>query len=203
MCLSLVHLGPRCTTWQERNIVHLQKFLEELWDHQLFAKASKCEIAYKNIKFFGQQVTPARISPIKVKIKVVQEWDTSQDIKNVRTFLGFSNYYRWYVHQFAKVDHPRQSWQKRVWSGNGVRIKRKHSASSSRNCVRIQYYSTRPEASIYCGDKYFRGCNRGSVDARLGWRSTTPSIHEQSAEAIREALLNVWMWIGHLAYLFL
>ena len=66
----------------------------------------KCEIAYESIEFLGQQVTPARMSPTKVKIKAVQEWDTSQDVKDVRSFLGFANYYRQYVHHFAEVAHP-------------------------------------------------------------------------------------------------
>ena len=30
----------------------------------------------------------------------------AQDVKDVRFFLGFANYYRRYVHQFAKVAHP-------------------------------------------------------------------------------------------------
>ena len=69
-------------------------------------KASKCEIAYESIEFLGQQVTPTGMSPTEVKIKAVQEWDTPQDVKDVRSFLGFANYYWRYVHQFAKVAHP-------------------------------------------------------------------------------------------------
>ena len=34
------------------------------------------------------------------------EWDTNQDAKDVRSFLGFVNYYRRHVHQFAKVAYP-------------------------------------------------------------------------------------------------
>ena len=83
-----------------------RKVLQKLREHQLFAKASKCEIAYESIEFLGQQVTPARMSPTKVKIKAMWEWDTPQDVKDVRSFLGFANYYWRYVHQFAEVAHP-------------------------------------------------------------------------------------------------
>lgn len=31
--------------------VHMQKVLQKLIDHQLFAKASKCKITYKGINF--------------------------------------------------------------------------------------------------------------------------------------------------------
>ena len=37
----------------EDHVVHLQKVGQELQDHQLFAKASKCEIAYESIEFLG------------------------------------------------------------------------------------------------------------------------------------------------------
>ena len=55
----------------EDHIVHLRKVLQKLRDYQLFAKASKCEIAYESIEFLGQQVTPARMSPTEAKIKAV------------------------------------------------------------------------------------------------------------------------------------
>ena len=51
--------------------IHLRKVLQKLRDHQLYAKASKCEIAYKSIEFLGQQVTPAGMSPTKAKIRAV------------------------------------------------------------------------------------------------------------------------------------
>ena len=51
-------------------------------------------------------MTPAGMSPIEVKIKAMQEWDTPQDIKDVRSLLRFCNYYQQYVHQFVKVAHP-------------------------------------------------------------------------------------------------
>ena len=90
----------------EDHVVHLQKVLQKLREHQLFVKASKCKIAYESIEFLGQPVTPIGTSPTEVKIKAVREWNTPQAIKDVRSFLNFANYYRQYVHQFAKVAHP-------------------------------------------------------------------------------------------------
>ena len=78
--------------------VHLKKVLQKLQDHQLYTKASKCEIACRSIEFLGQQVTLATMSPTKAKIRAVQEWNTPRDVKDVRSFLGFANYYRWHIH---------------------------------------------------------------------------------------------------------
>ena len=70
------------------------------------SRGSLEQIAYKSIKFLGQQVTLAGMSPTEAKIKAVRAWDTPRDVKDVRSFLGFANYYRQYIHQFAKVAHP-------------------------------------------------------------------------------------------------
>ena len=46
------------------------------------------------------------MSPTEAKIRAMQEWDTLQDVKDVRSLLGFANYYQRYIHQFAEVAHP-------------------------------------------------------------------------------------------------
>ena len=48
--------------------IHLKKVIQKLRDHHLFAKASKCEIAYKSIEFLGQQMTLAGMSTTEDKI---------------------------------------------------------------------------------------------------------------------------------------
>ena len=44
--------------------------------------------------------------PTKQKMKAVREWKVPQNVKDVRAFLGFANYYRRYVHQFADTARP-------------------------------------------------------------------------------------------------
>ena len=38
----------------EDHAKHLRRVLQHLWDHKLYAKDSKCEIAYRTIEFLGQ-----------------------------------------------------------------------------------------------------------------------------------------------------
>ena len=90
----------------EDHAIHLNKVLQKLRDHQLHAKTSKCKIVYKSIEFLGQQVTPAGMSPTEAKLRAMWEWDTPRDVNDVRSSLGFANYYRRYIHQFIEVAHP-------------------------------------------------------------------------------------------------
>ena len=85
---------------------HLRAVLAKLREYKLYAKASKCQFAVKEIEFLGQKVTPRGMSPMDEKIRAVREWERPADVKDVRSFLGFANYYRRYVHKFAEIAAP-------------------------------------------------------------------------------------------------
>ena len=43
------------------------------------------------------------MTPIEAKLKAVQDWATPKDVKGVRSFLGFANYYRQFVQNFVAI----------------------------------------------------------------------------------------------------
>ena len=46
------------------------------------------------------------MTPTEAKLKAIQDWATPEDIKCVRSFLGFVNYYRRFVQNFATIMDP-------------------------------------------------------------------------------------------------
>ena len=80
--------------------------LRKLKEHQLFVKANKCEILKTSVEFLGQQICRGGMTPTEAKLKAVQDWATPQDVKGVRSFLGFVNYYRCFVKDFAAIADP-------------------------------------------------------------------------------------------------
>ena len=76
---------------------HLRKVLGKLQEHKLFSKASKCEMLKTSVEFLGQQISRGGMTPTKATLKAVQDWATPKDVKGVRSFLGFANYYRRFV----------------------------------------------------------------------------------------------------------
>ena len=72
---------------------HVRKILGKLREHQLFAKSNKCEILKISVEFLCQQICRGGMTPTEAKLKAVQDWATSQDVKGVQSFLGFANYY--------------------------------------------------------------------------------------------------------------
>ena len=40
------------------------------------------------------------------KIQAIQEWPTPQKVKDVQSFLGFANFYRRFIKNFANIAKP-------------------------------------------------------------------------------------------------
>ena len=53
------------------------------------------------------------MTPTKAKLKAVRDWATPQDVKGVRSFLGFANYYQRFVKDFAAIEDPLTSLTKK------------------------------------------------------------------------------------------
>ena len=60
----------------------------------------------KEVEFLGHWITPQGAAPLKRKMKAVVEWEAPQDLKGVRSFLGFANYYPRFVQEYAELASP-------------------------------------------------------------------------------------------------
>ena len=76
---------------------HLRKVLGKLREHQLYAKALKCEFVKSSIEFLGQQITSSGMTPTEAKLRALRDWVRPGNVYDVRSFLRFANYYRRFV----------------------------------------------------------------------------------------------------------
>ena len=90
----------------EEHAQHLRSVLEKLRQYQLFSKAPKCCFAIFEIDFLGQKVTPTGMSPTEEQIRAVRECQRPNAVTNVRSFLGYPNFYRHYIYKFAEISAP-------------------------------------------------------------------------------------------------
>ena len=90
----------------EEHCKHLRLVFKRLAEQQVYAKASKCLIHVKELEFLGQWITTRGVAPVKGKLNAVRAWETPINVKDIRSFLGFANYYRRFVPGYASIASP-------------------------------------------------------------------------------------------------
>ena len=85
---------------------HVSLVLSRLRDNCLYAKLSKCAFDQNSVEFLGHIVSPAGISPLPEKISSITTWPVPENLKQVQSFLGLSNYYRRFISNYSKVALP-------------------------------------------------------------------------------------------------
>ena len=69
--------------YEEEHKEHLKIVFQELRDHQLFVKFSKCDLFKDKIEYLGHVVTKERILVDTEKIKAIEYWPVPKDVTDV------------------------------------------------------------------------------------------------------------------------
>ena len=69
------------------------RFLKIVERHNLCFKRSKCDFNMEEITILGVIVEKGQVKMKQEKIKAVKEWKTPTKVKDVESFLGFTNFY--------------------------------------------------------------------------------------------------------------
>ena len=85
---------------------YMKRVLQKLWDHDLFLKAKKCEFNKMKMEYLGLVVEEGKISTDPIKVKGFADWPILTCVKDVRSFLGFGNFYRKFIPGFSTLAAP-------------------------------------------------------------------------------------------------
>ena len=69
----------------------------------LCLKPSKCEFFKKRVEYLGHIVSENGIETNPKKIKDIINWPLPNTVTQLRSFLGFCNYYRKFIQDYAKI----------------------------------------------------------------------------------------------------
>lgn len=90
----------------DSHLSHLQQIFLTIRKHSLFVNYNKCTFATNTIEFLGHLVTPQGVRPHPDKISSILNWPTPSTIKQLRSFLGLSGYYRRFIKNYAMIASP-------------------------------------------------------------------------------------------------
>ena len=79
---------------------------QKLDDAKLLVKANKYEFQVQETTFLGCIITPGQLTIKPEKIKAILEWPQPQNVTDVRSFIGYVNYYRKFIGGYGKITAP-------------------------------------------------------------------------------------------------
>ena len=88
------------------HLTWLRGVFERLAKVGLKLKPSKCEFFRSSLKYLGHIVSKNGIATDPRKIKAIQDWPRPKTVTEVRSFTGFTNYYRRFIKGYAKIARP-------------------------------------------------------------------------------------------------
>ncbi|KAJ1148696.1 hypothetical protein NDU88_001524 [Pleurodeles waltl] len=86
----------------EQHTKHVLQVLERLRQHHLFCKPEKCEFDQTEVKYLGYCISQVGVAMDSDKIQAILDWPSPSSIKETQCFLGFANFYRQFIADFAQ-----------------------------------------------------------------------------------------------------
>ncbi len=109
----------------EEHVRHVRTVLKRLLQHQLYAKAEKCEFHQETISFLGYVISSGGVAMDEQKVQAVVNWPQPTTLKELQRFLGFANFYRRFIRNFSTIAGPMTSMVKKgthrlIWSSAAI-----------------------------------------------------------------------------------
>jgi RNase H-like domain found in reverse transcriptase/Reverse transcriptase (RNA-dependent DNA polymerase) len=90
----------------QRHRTYVKRILAKLMEHNLFLKPKKCSFEQPSIEFLGVHITQGQVQMDDTKIEKVRNWRRPTNVTEVRKFLGFTGYYRYFIKDYSKLARP-------------------------------------------------------------------------------------------------
>ena len=85
---------------------HLQQVFDILQASKFVVKRSKCCFNLPEVKYLGHVVGRDGVKVDPAKVSAVERWPRPETVTQVRSFLGFTNYFRRFVSGYAEMARP-------------------------------------------------------------------------------------------------
>lgn len=94
------------STSLEEHINSLRSIFNTLRKAKLKIQIDKCDFLKKETQFLGHLLTNRGIKPNPGKIKIIQNLQLPKTVKQIKSFLGMTGFYRKFIRDYAKIASP-------------------------------------------------------------------------------------------------
>ena len=85
---------------------HVWEVLRRLRANGFFACADKCEFHITSCKYLGYMLSPDSLTMAQNKVRIIQDWPEPCKVKDIQSFLGFSNFYCRFIYEYSRIVVP-------------------------------------------------------------------------------------------------
>ena len=82
---------------------HVKEVLKHLCKAGLYAKAEKCEFHSESVEYLGYILSPSGLTMSDDKVKIIQDWPEPKKVKNIQSFLDFTNFYCQFIFNYSDI----------------------------------------------------------------------------------------------------
>ena len=82
---------------------HVKEVLKHLHKASLYAKAEKYEFHSKSVEYLGYILSPSSLTMSDDKVKIIQDWLEPKKVKDIQSFLSFTNFYYWFIFNYLNI----------------------------------------------------------------------------------------------------
>jgi hypothetical protein len=107
------YLDRFCTAYLDNTLIYSDNF-EEYQQHVhlvlntfakvgLYLKPQKYEFHQQEVKYLGLIISMEGIKMDPKNIHTMQDWESPSNLKDICVFLGFTNFYHHFVHNYSHI----------------------------------------------------------------------------------------------------
>ena len=119
---GVIHTKRLYHETEEQHVQRHRRFVHEIFDilakHDLYLKPEKCQFEQTSIEFLGVIVGDGQLKMDPKKLAGVADWKPPTTPTEIRKFLGFTGYYRYFVPNYSKIARPllALTHKEKIWS---------------------------------------------------------------------------------------
>src|SRR5882724_2279870 len=89
-----------------KHILHVKEVLCRLHANGLFACADKCKFHVTSCEYLRYMLSPEGLTMAPYKVQIIQDWPEPRKVKDIQSFLGFTNFYCHFIFGYSKITVP-------------------------------------------------------------------------------------------------